>query len=290
MLIRDAIQSIKDFSYGKDMTGRPINPVITHDQILFGDANQELTGIVTCIWPDVGVIRKAKELGYNLIITHENMFYNDETRPVWLESNRVFQEKEQLIQDWGGVIWRDHDYLHSKVPIDNGKMTDGICYAMAKRLGWLEYVTGDQSLPIEFEIPETKAGDLAAYIAEKFDLNGARLIGDADAKIRKVRLAMHLIGKFDDGTTVATDRDDVDCLLTMELTDYTTSEYIRDAAQLGHGKCIISIGHFNLEQPGMEYMASWLPQVIGSDAPVTFVSTGDTYQYITRGKSQEGNA
>lgn len=287
MLICEAIQKIKDFSYGKDVTGRPINPVTTHDQILFGNAQQELTGIVTCIWPDVNVIRKAKELGYNLIITHENMFYSDDTRPIWLESNRIFREKEELIEEWGGVIWRDHDFIHSKVPIDNGKMTDGICYAMAKSLGWLDYVTGDRSLPTEFEIPEITAEELAAYIAEKFDLNATRLIGDPKAKIKKVRLAMHLIGKYDDGITYSTDRDDVNCLLTMELTDYTTSEYIRDAAELGHGKCMIAIGHFNLEQPGMEYMAEWLPQAIGGDVPVKFVSTGDTYQYITRKKKEK---
>lgn len=290
MLICEAIEKIKNFSGGKDALGHPINPVTTHDQILFGDAGKPLTGIVTCIWPDVGVIRKAKELGYNLIITHENMFYNDDVRPVWLESNRIFREKEALIQDWGGVIWRDHDFIHSKVPIDNGQMTDGICYAMAEKLGWLDYVTGDRSLPTTFDIPATRAKDLAAYIAEKFDLNGTRLIGDADATVKKVRLAMHLIGQYDDGITFATDRDDVDCLLTMELTDYTTSEYIRDAAALGHGKCMIAIGHFNLEQPGMAYMTTWLPQAVGTDVPVTFVSTGDTYQYITRGKNQEEKA
>lgn len=282
MLIREAIQRIKDFSYGKDRAGNPINPVTTHDQILFGNPEQELTGIITCIWPDVRVIRKAKELGYNLIITHENMFYSDDTRPVWLESNRIFQEKEELIQEWGGVIWRDHDFIHSKIPIDNGKMTDGICYPMAKKLGWLDYMTGDPSLPTEFEIPSMKACDLAAHIAEKFNLNGIRLIGDENAEIKKVRLAMHLIGKYDDAITFATDRDDVDCLLTMELTDYTTSEYIRDAAELGHGKCIIAVGHFNLEQPGMEYMTQWLPQVVGEDIPLQFVSVGDTYHYIQR--------
>lgn len=287
MLVREAIQKIKDFSCGRDVTGKPIDPRTTHDQILFGNADQNLTGIVTCIWPDVHVIREAMNLGYNLIITHENMYYNDDKRPIWLESNRIFQEKEELIRQWGGVIWRDHDFIHSKVPIDGGKMTDGICYAMAKKLDLLDYVTGDRSLPTEFEIPAIRASSLAIYIAEKFDLNGIRLIGDADAEVRKVRLAMHLIGKYDDGITMAADRDDVDCLLAMEMTDYTTSEYIRDAAELGHGKCIIDVGHFNLEQPGMEYMTTWLPEVVGADVPVTFVSTGDTYRYFTRNREEE---
>ena len=48
------------------------------------------------------------------------------------------------------------------------------------------------------------------------------------------------------------------------------------------GKCAVAIGHFNLEEPGMEYMAEWLPTALGEGAPaVTFVPMGDTYQYVT---------
>jgi hypothetical protein len=67
----------------------------------------------------------------------------------------------------------------------------------------------------------------------------------------------------------------------MEFIDFTTCEYIRDAGMLGEGKCAITVGHFNLEEPGMELMAKWLPEALGtSEISVHFVPMGDTYQYV----------
>ncbi|MFQ7392839.1 MAG: hypothetical protein ACLRM9_05890 [Collinsella aerofaciens] len=64
---------------------------------------------------------------------------------------------------------------------------------------------------------------------------------------------------WDEITTIAhIDSDDIDCILAMEFIDFTVSEYIRDAAMLGQGKCAIHMGHFNGEEPGMECMAAWL--------------------------------
>ena len=43
------------------------------------------------------------------------------------------------------------------------------------------------------------------------------------------------------------------------------------------------MGHFNGEEPGMEYMAKWLPAALGDAGAgllVTFVPMGDTYQYV----------
>ena len=79
-------------------------------------------------------------------------------------------------------------------------------------------------------------------------------------------------------------KNDVDALVTMEMVDFTTCEYVRDAGMLGQSKCAITIGHFNLEEPGMEYMVRWLPAALGTDQiPATFVPMTDTYQYVVRG-------
>ena len=65
------------------------------------------------------------------------------------------------------------------------------------------------------------------------------------------------------------DSEGVDALVTMEFIDFTTCEYIRDVGMLGEGKCAITVGHFDLEEPGMELMAEWLPQALGtSGVPV----------------------
>ena len=114
-------------------------------------------------------------------------------------------------------------------------------------------------------------------------MNGIRIIGDPDTIVKHARIAGHIIGPGDNEITRATDKDQVDCLFTMELTDFTVNEYIRDSAELGHPRCIISVGHFNLEQPGMEYAVKWLPEAIGDTSiPVQFVSDGDVFKFITK--------
>lgn len=38
-------------------------------------------------------------------------------------------------------------------------------------------------------------------------------------------------------------------------------------------------GHFNMEEPGMKFMAKWLPTVV-ENVPVYHVFSGDAYDYI----------
>lgn len=94
---------------------------------------------------------------------------------------------------------------------------------------------------------------------------------------------MHILGvpEHDTAEINRMDEESIDALVTMEFIDFTTCEYVRDAAMLGQGKCAITVGHFNLEEPGMEYMARWLPLALGDGCPrVDFVPMGDTYQYV----------
>lgn len=285
MLISEVIQRSKSFCGGKEIfgNGKPIDSIRTRDQVLYGSIDKECTGIVTCIWPSSEIIRKAQELGSNLIISHEAIFWNHGDRQGWLAFNETFQAKKAVLDEWGGAVWRNHDYIHSKVPIDEGgALADGIFYGLAWKLEWLDYRVGDVSMPMDFEIPETSAEELARYLIKKLGLQGTRIVGDPKARVRRVHIPMHLIGPDDDSETRYVDEHDVDCLLCMETTDFTTCEYIRDAAQLGQGKAAITIGHFNVEEPGMEYMAHWIFQALGTDEiPCTFVPQGDPYHYVT---------
>ena len=70
-------------------------------------------------------------------------------------------------------------------------------------------------------------------------------------------------------------------MLPLEIVDWTMSEYVYDAASLGKPKALIEIGHFNLEEAGMRYMETWLPDVIGEEIPVAFVQSGDAFTYFS---------
>ena len=286
MLISEVIQRVKDYSGGIDsFTGKPIDEETTRDKVLYGDTAQECTGIVTCIWPTVDIIKKARELGANCIISHEAIFWNHGDHQDTVGDTAAFKAKKELLDDWGGAVWRCHDFIHSRVPIDTDRaMADGIFYGLADKLGWLDYRVGDdRGFCLEYEIPETDATELARELVAKLDLNGTRITGDSHARVRRVRIPMHVTGeaKSDTHEINETDARGDDCLMTMEFIDFTTCEYIRDAGMLGQNKCAITIGHFNLEEPGMEYMVHWLPEALGTDAiPTTFVRMEDTYRYV----------
>lgn len=289
MLASGVIKRIKAYCGGIGFdTGVPIDEATTCDKILYGDPNQECTGIVTCLWANADVVERAQELGANLIIAHEALFWNHGDHQDFIAENKTYLAKKRLLDEWGGVVWRCHDYIHSRVPIDtDGALVDGIFYGLAWKLGWLDYRIGDIAMGLDFKIPQTRGEDLARELVEKLGLNGTRLIGDSDAMVSRVHVPMHVMGVAldDNRETIYADEHDVDCLMTMEFVDFTTSEFIRDSGMLDQGKCAITIGHFNLEEPGMEYMPTWIPMALGSDEiSATFVPMGDTYQYVVASK------
>lgn len=76
------------------------------------------------------------------------------------------------------------------------------------------------------------------------------------------------------------DKQNINVLLPMEINDFSLSQYVRDSSILNKKKTIISIGHFNIEEPGMKYLIEYLPKAIGENIPSEFVKVGDTYKYI----------
>ena len=68
----------------------------------------------------------------------------------------------------------------------------------------------------------------------------------------------------------------------MEIVDFTLAEYIHDANEIGDGAVLICMGHFNIEEPGMEYMTEYISHAIGEIIPCYFVQSGDHYKYIVK--------
>ncbi len=267
----------------------PIDESHTADVVKYGDPNRECTGIVVTTYASIRVIREALSRGANLIIVHEPVFYRDADDVEWLVENSVFQEKCRLLDEGGIVIWRDHDHIHGGPPTANPEHIDMIFYGIMKTLGWEPYLIGNPKKPLLYELPETTVGELADWLIEKLHLNGARIIGDTAAQVRRVFVCEHINGAnfagydHDSEAIMLAESKGYDVMLPLEIIDWTLSEYVRDAMELGRTKALIEIGHFNLEEPGMKYMAEWLPNVIGEEVPVTFVRSGDGFTYLSRG-------
>lgn len=293
MKIYEVIEKIKKYSRGIGEDGKKIDDEKTRDQILYGTTDKECTGIVTTCFASVDVIKKAHELGANLIIPHEALFWNHGDHQDWLqeEKNSVYLRKKELLDTYGITVWRNHDYIHSGLPDGKGGWYDGIFKGFLHETGLEKYYLPKigatvqyHGVPIDLLFPEgITVRELAEKIIAGANLNGIRTIGDPDTIVHRVAIPTHCLGFADKETISIINRTNVDCLITMELIDYTVNEYMRDGMMLGDSKAILAVGHFNVEEPGMKYMLKWLPEALGTDeVSANYVQSGDMNTFILK--------
>lgn len=262
------------------------------DDFKCGDPELECTGVITALAPNVSVIKKAIELGANLIVVHEPTFHTSDDDG-WNEefSNSVLEEKLKLLNEHKIVVWRDHDHMHMNRP-------DSIFTGVLKYLGWEENATVDTDTGkyahFLVTIPQMSVKEIADYLIEKIGLNGARIVGNPDMKATKLAFVGHLYPmnyKRKDGTlgeysvkVIETLEKKADVIIPGEVIDWTVFSYIKDASDLGINKAAINIGHFNWEELGMKYMKDWLSDLLENNVEVTYVPSGDIYSYVKKGE------
>lgn len=276
MQIREIIQKICDFHEPYE------EPPKTRDKYLAGDPSEECTGIIVTVCATMEILKEAVRIGSNLIISHESVYCGVTGGMEEMEKNDAAKEKLTFIQENHLVIWRYHDHMHGS-PFDPARTRpDYIFYGICKELGWDSYVMDDPMKPTLYQIPETSARELAKLLMEKFNLQGLRIVGNLDARISKVCMAEHAMGDKIDHSMIHCM--EADAFIPFEICDFTLTQYVNDSAAQGKNKVLLEMGHFNCEELGMKYAASYLPKVIGGSCPVTFVQSGDLFQYIRRGE------
>lgn len=253
----------------------------TCDTLKWGNAEQECTGIVVSCFASAEVIREAARLGANFIITHEPTFWTHEDETDWLAESGVFKAKRELLDEHGIVVWRDHDRIHGGKPSNNPEYMDGIFYGIMKELGWEEYKLDYPNKPLLFRIPETDAETLGHFLVEKLNLHGLRILGDRTTKVSTVFFCEHIRDHdWKEKEKISrVEAEHIDALIPFEMIDWSLAAFVRDSSMLGFPKVMYNVGHFNLEELGMKFMAKWLPKVVG-DVPVHHVFSGDAYDYI----------
>jgi putative NIF3 family GTP cyclohydrolase 1 type 2 len=240
----------------------------TVDVVKAGDASQTCTGVVTTFLGTLEVLRRAKALGANLVISHEPVFYSHQDRTDWLAGDRVYEAKRRFIEERRLVIWRAHDTWHTLKP-------DPVTVGTLALLHWERYATaGAEHL---CELPPTSVGALASELKRTLGSHGVRYVGDPAQSVRRVALN---VGAAGGQTHLRTLRQtDADALLVGELQEWETSEYVRDSNAAGWPKAVIVVGHEASEEAGMRALADWLrPRVPG--LAVTHVPAGDAFTYV----------
>ena len=247
----------------------------TCDIIVGGSGDMEVTGIATTFMATVDVIRKAIDLGANMIITHEPTYFNGPDHIDWLEGDPIYAAKKKLIEDNGMIIWRYHDHMHMAD-------TDRIYEGLLKEIGWGEFLMKDQQYMHCYEIEETTLEKLTEFFKKKFSMDVVQIIGKPDMKCKRVGILVGGgslgLGKEQMPMELMREKE-LDTIVCGEITEWTLCAYVNDAQMMGFNKAIIVLGHERTEEWGMKYMAEWLKPLV-KDIPVSFLDAGEPFTYL----------
>ena len=231
----------------------------TVDTIKSGDEQQEVRGIVTTMFATVDVIQRTAALGANFIIAHEPTFYNHRDETAWLDNDQVFQFKNDLLKKHNIVVWRFHDYWHTHRP-------DGVLMGVLTKLGWQSYYNAEN--PRMVMVPATTLENVIKHAKKSLGIRQVRFIGDAKQTCKRIALLPGAAGGRSQIQLLQTEKPDV--LIVGEISEWETAEYIRDAQSMKLPMSLIVLGHAESEEPGMEWLVSWLQPKV-SDIKVTHV-------------------
>ena len=267
MIVKDVIEAIT-----RECNTPPFEK--TCDQLIAGDWDHEVTGIVTTFMATVDVIRETIARGANLIITHEPTFFTGWDATGWLQQDPVYLEKVKLIEENRINIWRFHDHMHWTEP-------DLIYVGLIKEVGWEAY--HDSVEKHTFKIPRTSVGALSEFLKEKLGVKIAQVVGNSAGSVERVGV---LVG----GGSLGLGRDEMpmeymreanlDVIVCGEILEWTLVAYVRDACQLGMNKSLIILGHNRTEEVGMKHLPAWLQKFL-PEMPIHFVESGEPFGYLT---------
>ena len=241
----------------------------TVDKIRSGSPDQEVTGIVTTMFPSIEVIEKTKAAGANFIIAHETPFYNNADETAWLNTDDAYNYKVELLNKYKIAIWRFHDNWHAHKP-------DGITMGNLIKLGWDKYY--NEQTPRLLTLPQPMTiKSIAALAKKKLGISTVRLVGNLNQECTTIYLAF---GYMDPKMQIPVIQQiKPDLILSGETREWETVERVRDGLAMGQKTSLLVLSHSVSEEAGMEYLVQWLqPKVPGvkvinipSNNPFTFV-------------------
>ena len=105
----------------------------TVDELLFGDPDAPVTGIVTAFMPTQQVLEEAHAAGANLVIAHEGPFFSHHAAfAQTIGDDPVYRAKRDFILEAGLAVYRLHDHIHRYRP-------DGIMEGLIEALDWKRF-------------------------------------------------------------------------------------------------------------------------------------------------------
>ncbi len=237
----------------------------TVDQLRSGSMDQEVTGVVTTMFPTLDLINETIKIGANMIIAHETPYFNNNDDTEWLKDDDVFKYKIELLNKHKIAIHRFHDHWHRHKP-------DGIIYGCLLKMGWEKYYNPEIGNMITLPTP-ILLEDIIKQAKKAMNIPSVRVVGDLKQPIKTVMFCLGFTGIGNISKTKP------DLVMHGEAREIEHIEEIRDGKTIGEKVNLLTLGHSVSEEPGMVYCATWLaPKLPG--LKITSIPSGNPFQFV----------
>jgi putative NIF3 family GTP cyclohydrolase 1 type 2 len=248
----------------KQKLGIPWNENSYRDTFKIGNPDSQVKGIATTVMVTFDMLKRANEAGLNMVISHEDTFWNDRDDTTDLTTIPLYKLKTGYVLKNDMIIWRIHDHMHAMRPD----------FTVVGSLRSVGIKGGDDAVmrPRVYTIPETTFGKFASQVKRLTGSRAFRCVGDPNARVSRILL----------GPGYATPRmtTEADVVIGGEQQEadggFDDVEYVLDAVSLGMAKGLIMLGHVVSEQPGMEDLAKWMRSFI-KDVRIEFVPAEEPF-------------
>ncbi len=110
MTAREVVDLIKKNS------NAPWNERSYRDTFKVGNPDATVKGIAVTMMTTFGMLKRAQAAGLNMVVTHEDTFWNDRDDTKDLTDNPLYKLKTDFVIKNDMVVWRDHDNMHAMKP------------------------------------------------------------------------------------------------------------------------------------------------------------------------------
>ena len=228
-----------------------VNREKTVDTIKFGDPEKVVKKAAVCWYASIETLRKAKEEGCDLVITHEPTFWEHAAPEQTWRTKGPGIAKRELLEQSGMTVLRAHDSWDQWPEVG---IRDS--WAAFLGLGKRVYESKQNRYFGVYEVPEQSLHKFARYMANRIHPLGedsVQVIGAPKRRIAKVAI----------GVGCATPEEEcIQAGADVIICCYDGAGYWNMRERLHEsGAAVITLEHGSTEMPGLENLAKHLREI-----------------------------
>lgn len=217
----------------------------TCDRFIIGDPEVEVEGIAVAWQATTEAVSRAMDLGCNLFVTHEPVFYRhmDDDDSVFTAPHA--RRKLDMIGESGVTIFRCHDVWDRMPEV-------GIVDSWAAHLGLGGRIAADEFHSVH-PSPAPTLMDLARYVVghtRDLGQDSVEMVGDPAAKVSRAAIGCGAITHYEAMVNLGAD--------VIIGTDDGMSYWNGGAWALDAGIPLVLVNHCTAEEPGMLSLAAYI--------------------------------